>query len=711
MSRNVLALAIDAGGTMTDTFVVDAQGNFVIGKARTTPWDESVGFMESSQDALHAWDLRDEEAFRQFEVTIYSGTTMLNTLLQRKGHKVGLIVTKGMEDILLMEQGRQVWSGYSYSDRLHAVTHVHNEPLVPKRRVRGVTERVDLFGKIVIPLYEEDAKKAVEELLEQDIDSIVICFIYSHVNPVHEQIVEGICKNIMKQKNIDLPVFTSSRVRPVIRENQRINATVIEAYAADPVRKQLYNVENRAREKGYRHQLTTMLSYGGLANIRHPRLHETLVSGPIGGMLGAKYIASILGLESVLATDMGGTSYDFGLITRGNVTLNNEPELARFRMNLPSIELDSTSGGAGSYLSVDPITKRIQMGPESAGGDPGPVCFDKGNMIPTVTDCLAVNGYLNPHYFLGGKVTLNIEKAYKQLKEHVADPIGIDVHEAADGIIKIWIQNAREATRRAIQSRGYDVADYVIMGYGGAGPLVLAGVTEGLPFKGVLTFPFAAAFSAFGCTTTDYSHRYTKSCMLSLPYQADAAVKIQVAQALTELWDELQREAEISFSDEGMDTSLIQYSRIAYVRYGGQLDDVEVVVKPDWQAKPEAVDALVADFEEVYSRIYARAAKYPKAGYSIMQVALVASIPTVKPEFPTYPLTSPEPVASAFKGTRKVYRDGKWHEAKLYEMDALQPGNVVDGLAIIEHPATTLIVPATRKVRMDERRFLWLENK
>jgi acetone carboxylase beta subunit len=452
LKRDVLALAIDAGGTMTDTFVVDSDGNFVIGKASTTPWDESVGFMESAQDALGAWDMEDRDAFSQFEVCTYSGTTMLNTLLQRKGRKAGLIVTKGMEDILLMEQGRQVWSGYSYSDRLHAVTHVHNEPLIPKRRIRGVSERIDLFGNVVIPLYEVDARKCVEELLDEGVDSIVICFIYSYANASHELLMEKICKEVMAERNVSVPVFPSSRVRPVIRENQRVNATVIEAYAADPVRKQLHNVENSAREKGFSHQLTTMLSYGGLANIRHPRLHETLVSGPIGGMLGAKYVASILGLNNVLATDMGGTSYDFGMISRGQLTLNNEPELARFRMNLPSIALDSTTGGAGSYLSVDPITKRINMGPESAGGDPGPVCYDKGNLTPTVTDCLAVNGYVNPDYFLGGKVVLNVEKAYTQLKEKIADPLGLDVHQAADGVVKIWLQNAREATRRAIQS-------------------------------------------------------------------------------------------------------------------------------------------------------------------------------------------------------------------------------------------------------------------
>jgi acetone carboxylase beta subunit len=249
------------------------------------------------------------------------------------------------------------------------------------------------------------------------------------------------------------------------------------------------------------------------------------------------------------------------------------------------------------------------------------------------------------------------------------------------------------------------------MGYGGAGPLVLAGVTEGLPFKGVLTFPFAAAFSAFGCTTTDYSHRYTKSCMLNVPYQADAKTLLRVGKSLNELWDELQREAVSSFEGEGMDTRLIEYQRIAFIRYGGQLDDIEVVVNDDWRNTAEDMEFLIHNFEDEYSKIYARAAKYPKAGYMIMQVALVASIKTVKPQFPVFPLSSTVPSPKASKGTRQVYVDGEWHTADLYEMDMLEPGNVVEGLAIIEHPATTLVVPATRTARMDERKFIWLENK
>lgn len=710
MTREVLALAMDAGGTMTDTFVVDTAGNFVIGKAPTTPWDESEGFIESSQDAFLQWGIDERTAFSQFEVAIYAGTTMINTLLTRTGRRIGLITSKGFEDILLMEQGRQVWSGYSYADRLHSATHVHNQPLIPRRRVRGVSERTNMFGAVAIPLYENDARVAAEELLAQDLQGIAVCFLHSYANPHNEKRMEAICREVLREKGIEIPIYLSSYVRPVIRENQRVNATTIEAYAADPVRQQLHNVENSAVTRGFRKQMTTMLSYGGLANIRHPRLHETLISGPIGGMLGAHYIAKLIGAPNVLAVDMGGTSYDFGLITNGTFNLNNEPEIARFRLALPSIELDSIRGGAGLYLSVDPITNRIILGPEGAGANPGPVCFERGNQQPTVTDCLAINGFLNKDNFLGGKVKLNLLAAQKELKTQIADKLRLNVHDAAEGIIKLWLQTALDATRRAIQVRGGDVADYVIMGYGGAGPMVLAGVSEGQPFKGVVTFPFAAAFSAFGCTTTDYSHRYTRSSLFSIKHHADTATKEAMAKGLTELWSQLEAEARESFVSEGMDLAKVEYKRVAFVRYGGQLDEVEVPFARPWQGTAGDIDHLLDSFEDLYTKMFAKAAKYSKAGYAVFQVALVASIETRKPEFPVYPERGLTPPAAAKKGERNLYVNGKWRKADIYDMDVLEPGNVINGLAILEHPATTLLVPATRRARVDGRKFIWLEN-
>ena len=239
---------------------------------------------------------------------------------------------------------------------------------------------------------------------------------------------------------------------------------------------------------------------------------------------------------------------------------------------------------------------------------------------------------------------------------------------------------------------------------------MLAGVTDNQPFKGVVTFPFAAAFSAFGCTTTDYSHRYTRSTLFSLTHDADSATKQTVADGLTKHWQDLEAEARASFESEGMDLAKVEYKRIAFVRYGGQLDDVEVPFEGNWEGTADNVDTLLDGFEDLYTKMYVKAARYPKAGYAILQVALVASIETRKPEFPELPDKGPTPPDAAHKGERKVFIEGEWCSAGIYDMDEMEPGNIIDGLAILEHPATTLLVPANRRARMDERKFVWLEN-
>jgi len=249
--------------------------------------------------------------------------------------------------MLLMNRGLS-WAGYGYSDTLHAATHIHPEPLTPKRWVHGFTERIDMFGEPVIPLYQAEVQQAARELLAAGVDAVAICFLFSYLNPTHERRAKEIVENTGRDAGREISVFLSSEVRPVMREQSRLNSLLIEAYAAAPVRQQLLKVEQRIHDYGFPNPLQTVLSYGGLSNVRYPRLHETLVSGPIGGILGAQYIAQLIGANNVMVTDMGGTSFDIGAITAGNVPVDPEPILARFKLNLPTIALESIGAGSGT---------------------------------------------------------------------------------------------------------------------------------------------------------------------------------------------------------------------------------------------------------------------------------------------------------------------------------------------------------------------------
>ncbi|MGH3505084.1 MAG: hydantoinase/oxoprolinase family protein [Nocardioidaceae bacterium] len=705
-----LVLGIDAGGTMTDTLLVDEYGRFAVGKAPTTPLNESEGFRESAEDASAYWDMTSREAFEQLAVVLYSGTGMLNTLLSRTGRRVGLLVTKGMEDAVLMGRGLQAWADYSYPDRLHAITHAHPDPLVPRNLVRGVTERIDQFGTEVAPVYEHEVRIGVKELLAQDVEAICVCCMFSYVDDGHEREICELTRAVLAENGVELPIYRSSAIRPVIREQSRLNSVILEAYAADRSREQLIGVEEAAHSQGFRYGVQTVLSYGGLAGIRYPRLHETMISGPVGGILGAKYVGDIIGADSVVVSDMGGTSFDISAITRGNVPIENEPTLARFKLNLPTIAMDTIGAGAGTIIKVDPLTKKVSLGPESAGSYPGPVAFGMGGSEPTVCDCDVVMGRLNPDYFLGGKVRLDVEAAEKVLREKVSEPLGIDLYEAAEGMANILEMDAREAIRQMVSARAVDPAEYSLMAYGGSGPLHMAEYARGLGFKSVLTFPFAAAFSAFGCTTADYLRRYNRSIQLTVPPDGDAAHRADVIDQANAVWTALKDAARSEMAEEGHDPADVQLQLFAMVRYTGQLEDVEVPLDLQQLSADGDLDRLVAEFDRLYAAINREVAQYREAGHTITELGLTAKVDKIKPQLTRKSLEGKTPPEEAAKGTRRMYYNRQWHEAALWEMDLLHPGNEVCGPAVVEHPATTLVIPVGDRVWVDEWTILHYEH-
>ncbi|WP_192179360.1 hydantoinase/oxoprolinase family protein [Mesorhizobium amorphae] len=698
---NPIVIGIDAGGTMTDTILVDQDGHFKIGKSATTPKNEAEGFLASAEDAADAWGISLEALFSGVKVVLYSGTGMLNTLLSRTGRRLGLITTKGLEDMILMGRGLQAWADYSYADRLHAVTHHHPDPLVPRRRTHGVTERIDQFGDIVLPLYEHEVSIAAKKLIADKVEAICIMTIFSHVNPVHEKRIAEICRAEVEKAGADIIVYTSHEVRPVIREQSRLNSVLIEAYATSRGRKQLKGIEDVSKKYGFKYGVQTLLSFGGLTSINHPRLHETMISGPIGGILGAAYVGKLIGNDSLICSDMGGTSFDMGVITRGQTRIENEPLMDRFKLNVPTLHLDTIGAGAGMILKVDPLTKKVSLGPESAGSDPGPICFDRGGTEPTIADCDAILGRLNPHYFLGGKVVLQVEKARQAFEEKCARVLGVGVEEAAEGMIDMLEADANNALRRVISGQGIHPSEFTLLSYGGSGPLHLAGCSRGIGFKDIITFQFAAAFSAFGCTTADFMRRHSVSTQHDIPSRADEATLAGYGSKVTAVWNDLTKAAVDEMIADGHAREKIKTVPFLMMRYTGQLEDVEVMAPLAEVNSADDMRKVLDEFEAVYAKVNHRVSRYGEAGFTITELGLIATADKVKPVLLKRPLGASNP-ASAHKGVREAYIAGRWHRANLYEMDLLQPGHEVIGPAIIEHPATTLVVHPQDRVFVDE---------
>lgn len=708
-------MSMDAGGTMTDTFFVDQSGLFVVGKAQTTPDDESRGFAKSVHDALAQWNDEPDRVFPKVRTGIYSGTSMLNRLLERKGRRLGVIVTAGFEDYFQLERGVQTYLGYSYQDRLKVGTHRHNPPLVPRERIHGVRGRIDLFGTEAIPLYEHEVETAVRDLLGKNIEGLVVNLLFSYVNPAHEQAVKTIAERVMAEKGKRVPLYLSSELYPVMQDFARLNTVTIEAYAAEPSRGQFQKIVDCAKGFGGKFELRVMASHGGTISTEAKELARTLISGPIGGMVGGRYIGKQLGIENIVCTDIGGTSFDLGLITDNEFSHKHQPDIARFVLKLPLVEIDSVGAGTGSYIRLDPISKRIEIGPDSAGSRIG-MCYEQGGVdTPTLSDCNLILGNLNPYNFLGGEVVLDKERSLAAIKERIADPLGLDPYQAAEGVLELFENHLQNEVYARVFGKGYSPEDYTLFSYGGGGPMHVAGYTKGLNFADVLIPAWAAGFSAFGCACADFEYRIDRTLNVptASPDLAPDAFKASfglVSGAVSASWKDLRSRVAGEFAKSGIDEGKIAYRHCLRVQYVGQLNDVEIELPFDTVESAGQVDDIIRRFEDAYSKQFSRAARSPELGYLITTALVRGVVEVRKPALPNVPTASPAPDESALKGTRRVYRFGKWHEARIFDLDKLRPGNVITGPAVIEAASTTFVVPPACETRLDQHLIFHLRH-
>ncbi|ARC88439.1 hydantoinase/oxoprolinase family protein [Rhodovulum sp. MB263] len=709
-ARSVQVLGIDAGGTMTDTFFVDAEGDFVVGKAQTTPANEAQGLLESSREGLEHWGLTLEDALRNIQTGVYSGTAMLNRVVQRKGLRVGLIVNAGMEDFHRMGRAIQAYLGFAYEDRIHINTHYYDDPLVPRDLTRGVAERIDMMGTVVIPLNEDTARTAARELIAEDVEGIVISLLHSYKNPTHERRVRDIVEEEVKASGKTIPVFASTDYYPVRKETHRTNTTVLEAYAAEPSRQTLHGISGAFKEHGSRFDFRVMATHGGTISWKAKELARTIVSGPIGGVIGAKYLGEKLGYKNIACSDIGGTSFDVALITQSELTIRNDPDMARLVLSLPLVAMDSVGAGAGSFVRLDPYTKAIKLGPDSAGYRVGVCWAESGIDTVSISDCHVVLGYLNPDNFLGGQVKLDRQRAWDAVKVQLADPLGLSVEDAAAGVIELLDAELRDYMRAMISGKGYSPGSFTCFSYGGAGPVHTYGYTEGLGFEDVIVPAWAAGFSAFGCAAADFEYRYDKSLDINIDTEAHEADKASQAKVLQAAWDELTERVLEEFERNGYAADKVTLQPGFRMQYRGQLNDLEIESPIAAARDAEDWDQLVDTFNDTYGRVYAASARSPELGYSVTGAIMRGTVPIPKPKIPEEELQEATPPREARTGSRQFYRKGRWVEAQLYQMEALLPGNQIVGPAIIESDATTFVVPDGFETWLDEHRLFHLKE-
>jgi acetone carboxylase beta subunit len=699
-------LSIDAGGTMTDTFLIDRDGKFTVGKAKTTPDDESRGFLNSSQDALEDWRLDVEDGFPDLVSTVYSGTAMLNRLVERESEvDVGILITGGMEDTLRMGRGRQSYTGFSYSDRLHVNTHRHPEPLIPRDQIRGVRERIDVKGNELVPIYESDVRESVDELLDRGVDHIAVMFLHSYQNAEHEQRARAIAEERIAERDADTTVMLSSEYYPTLKELPRLNTLAAEAFAAEPSRKQLTNVQEAVDQNGGDVGVRVMASHGGTVDIHANELARTLVSGPIGGMIGANYFGNELGYENLVCTDIGGTSFDMGIIIDNDWDINYNPEMARLLLSLPMVNMESVGAGTGSYVRVNPTFDKIELGPESAGDQVGVSAVETDVETVTVTDCHVALGWIDPENFLGGDMPIDRDVAETEIREQVAEPLGMGVYEAAQGVVDILENKLRNDLESVVTGEGYAPSNFKCVSYGGGGPVHTAGYTSGLGFDEVLIPEWAAAFSAFGCGAADFEYRYDQTTNIDIDADVSRAEAASTAgEQLTEIWTRLEEKVRDEFTNSNVGREDIEFQYNILGQYQGQLNALDIESPVSRADSAETLEELLDTFEDAYRRQYSEEARSPELGHTVTQASVRGVHDVVKPEIPTETPVGPDPPESAYKQPRESYWDGEWLDTDILDLHALQPGNELTGPAVLEGAATTFVLPPGYETRLDEHR-------
>lgn len=693
-------IAVDVGGTCTDCVVYRAGGALQIGKAFSTPPDFAHGVLDSVRVAAAAMDLDVRHLLARTKLFLHGSTVVDNTVITRDGARTGLITTAGFEDTLIVTRGAYGrWSGQPEEVIKHPVTTSRPEPLVPATRIVGVRERVDRDGNIVRALDEADVARAVRALSDDGVESIGVCLLWSFRNPVHEQRVRDIAREVAP----GVHVCISSEVAPVPGEYERTSTTVINAYAGKVVKSYLDELSQILAASDYEGPLLVMQGYGGLVPVAEAASRPVgmIECGPAAGVVGARFLGKLLEAPNIIAADMGGTTFKVGVIQDGEFGYAREPIVDRLHYAAAKIDVASIGAGGGSIVSVDPRTRRPMVGPRSAGARPGPVCYGRGGSEPTLTDVAAIIGYMDPNTFLGGSVKLDLDAAHEAFRSKVAEPMGMDVEEAAIGIYKIAAAQIADLVREVTVERGLDPRDFDLHAFGGSCGLFAGAFATDLSVKRVVV-PFTASVNcAFGLAASDVIHEYSRVEPMRLPAQADevnAVFRPMVEQALATL------------EGEGFARDRIAVELAADLRYRRQVHQITTPLRQSLPVDAAALDGLAADFERLYEQRYGRGSAYRGAGIELVTFRVRGRGMTAMPA-PSSAKPGASDAAHAAMGTRRMYIGGTDTMAPgtTYDFTRLAPGNTVHGPAVIHTPITTVVIQKSQHGRVDRLRNLVIE--
>ncbi len=672
-------LGVDIGGTFTDFFLVSDTGDAVMHKTLSTPEDSSIGFITGMKELAEKLSLNEDTFIQSIDTIVHGTTVATNTLLTLQGVKTALITTKGLRDALEMRRGIRE---EQYNNHYQNVT-----PLVPRYLRFTLDERIDANGNILKPVNLSELESIVEKIKSENVASVAVCFMNSYLNDSHEKQVTDYLRNQLPDKFIT----ASYEVLPSIRFYERVSTTVVNAYIGVVVDKYIASLLGKLDTLNFKGGFSIMQSNGGVVSPEVVRKIPavTVLSGPAAAPIAGAFYAELLGFDNCITMDMGGTSFDASMVVDGQCVTSTDGDINRYRIALPSLDIITIGAGGGSMGWVD-SGGLLQMGPQSAGSLPGPVCYGQDGEVPACTDADLVLGYLDPNYFAGGKYKLNKKKAEEVLEKKLATPLGLSVTETAAGMYRVINMNMAQGVRQVSVERGYDPREFLMIVAGGAGSIHAGEICRELEIPMFVVPNVAPIFCATGMLLGDLKHDYVRSYITRLSeINKDYFLK---------LYDEMTKESIQTLSKEGIEQENINLIPTLDLRYVGQYHEVPLQV--------EMNDVLSLNFNEIkkvfhkeHNRQFGYSLKEEGTELEMINVRLRAIGVTEKPNS-FAKIDNSEPILNpkfALKSKRDAYipESEKVQEIPVFDGDKLTGKYTIKGPAIIEQVNTTIFLGNT----------------
>jgi N-methylhydantoinase A len=673
----VYHVGVDTGGTFTDFVALDAvTGDLWTLKVPSVPADPAQAVLHG----LGRLGERHQVAPAAIERFIFGTTVATNAILERKGARTALVATRGTRDVIEIQR--------QWRHRLFDLGLRKPEPLVPRRWRLEADERLAADGSTVTPLAVEEAERVAAAVADLGVEAVAVTLLFSFLSPGHEQRI----RDVFHRRAPDLHVSLSSDICPEFREYERTCTTVMNAYVMPKVDRLVERLERELVAAGLGAGLRIMQSNGGLMSGAQAcaRPVHTLLSGPAGGVVGAVGVASVAGLRDVITMDMGGTSLDISLVRGGRVALSPEGRLGGFPVKVPQVDTHTIGAGGGSIARL--FRGALKVGPESAGADPGPVCYGRGGAEPTSTDAAVTLGFIDPAYFLGGEIVLDREAARAAIRERIAGPLGVSDAEAARAAVRVQVANMVNGIRAVSVEQGLDPREFALLPFGGAGSLYAGLIAEEMGIGRILVPVHPSVLSALGMLMTDVKYTQVMSRVLAADRTDD--------ELLGRIYRDLEERLVGILRADGVPPDRILLERSCDMRYHGQAYEVNVPVPAAAATDGVPVAALVARFHEEHRRSYGQAAEREPVELVNFRVTGLGLVPkaTLRPRPDGRATGHPTP-----KGHRDAYFGGDtgWARCPVFERDHLASGAEIAGPALVEEPGATVVLYPAHQARLD----------